>query len=122
MTFNSNAAIISDLYKEANGFRPSAAWMKSFIEMSQVGQESLMDDLERQSDSEAEHEREREDRAYTYWSNQIYDMTITHNISFADAIRWDMQAEDAVGEISFYCFRRGLAYRCEDEISRLLKE
>ena len=122
MTFNSNAAIISDLYKDAKGFRPSAAWMQSFIEMSQEDQQTVMDDLQEAVDSEIEHEREREDRAYTYWSNEIYDMTIVHNISFVDAIRWDMQAEDAVNDLGFYCYRRGLAYRHEDEISRLLKE
>ena len=121
VTYTFDEAVVSDLYKDANGCRPSAVWLRAFKSMSDRDKQDEWEYLCKLLD-EREQEREiLEDRAYKDWSQRIETLKGERNLSEAEAIRKDMEALDCDGDVGFYCFRRGLSYDLEYEIDNLLK-
>ena len=119
-TFDSS--IVSDLHKDAYGFRPSSTWMRAWHEMDDAGKQEEWERLCDMMESEATAEREREEIAHKRWSQHITDMMSVNGISKSTAIRWDMQAMDAEGEVGYYCFKWGLAYSNEEKIKQDLNQ
>lgn len=113
--------IVSDLHKDAYGRRPSSGWWaewNSFTpDQKQKGWDRMCEVLEENE----EIERKRAIRSYKQWNQHIYGIEIGQGISRADAIRWDMQAEDANGDIGYYCYIWGLSYSTEGEILEILQ-
>jgi len=113
--------IVSDLHKDAYGYRPSSGWWaewKSFTpDEKQKGWDRMCEVLEENE----EIERRRAARSYDLWDRHISRIAAEQGISLADAIRWDMQAENAEGDVGYYCYNWGLSYSTEDEILEILK-
>ena len=120
MTYTFDEAIVSDLYKDANGCRPSSVWLRAFKSMSDRDKQDEWEYLCKQLDDREKEQTILEDRAYFEWSKFIKGLMAQMNISEADAIRWDMQSFDCTDDIGFYCFCRGLSYDVEFEIDYLL--
>lgn len=111
--------LISDLFKEANGFRPSTDYIASFHAMSAASKEAEWDALIAKADAEAEYEREREADNLADFNGRVTDMMAQFNISQGTAIRWLLDADGisipvggyvgaAKQEIGFYFYTQGI--------------
>ena len=97
---------ISDASKEAYGFRVR----RNYAAMSD---EELLDTYNgycRDITIAIAEEKEREEAAYYAWEAHLSKLMDRYGVSRCDAIRWDMEAEGAEGDASYYCFLVGIDY------------
>ena len=88
-------SVMSDLHKDARGFRPTidfSAWTDEAIDHFFT---DLVDEL---AANEAE-EKVREKKAWAAWTKEISERASRLNITQADAIRFDMHAYDVDGDV-----------------------
>ena len=115
--------LISDLHKDARGFRPGAAYMEMFNEQPFAEQERIWDSLcQEVADREAEDAR-YELNAQRDFEARIEGMVADYGIDRATALRWDMEAFEvdinealqyygcAAQEIEHYLYRNGLGFQ-----------
>lgn len=111
---NEMLQVISDLSKEAYGFRVR----KDYAAMTDA---ELQDQWNRFFDAAADRqdqETSREELAYDKWISHVTSLARINSVSLATAIRWDMDAEgahDARG-IDYYCYLAGIDYDRVQEI------
>lgn len=123
---NGMLQIISDLSKEAYGYRVR-------LDYNAMSDEELQNTWDGFCDTAEERQKEEESmeaRAWDEFTKHIADMQeVAPTASVADIIRWDMDAYDVMQEgidgvlrpdIGFYCYKRGIAYRKEQEIQTML--
>lgn len=115
--------LISDLHKDARGFRPSAGWMSYFDGLSDVAKEETWESLCDELDQRERQEAIDELNAQRVYENRISGMMSDYSISRATAMRWDAEAFDvdiegttkyhgcADQEIEFYLYKQGIAVR-----------
>lgn len=124
MAHTYDETILSDLHKDAHGFRPRESfwerWNRSTPSEKQVIWDGLLADL----DAEMERERRAKNLAHAAWEADIQRLISVGAGDRATAIRWDMAAVDAynghVPDVGYYCYLRGIDYGNETEIKRLL--
>ena len=109
MTYTFCEMTVSDLHKDAYGYRPSQGWWLAWNGMEAPEKQAEWDRLIGVLEEEQEYEVRREQRAFDAWSGRINDMIATHGISHRDAIMWDMDAEDA-DDVDHYCYLVGIGY------------
>ena len=114
-TFDSN--VVSDLHKEAYGFRPGQGWWAAWNGMDDQGRQEEWDRLGAYADEEELREQAAQQRAEQRWNLHIAQLMSMNGIDRATALRWDMQAMDCDGDAGYYCYRWGISYRNEDEIT-----
>jgi len=123
MTYTFDDSILSDLHKEAFGFRPSSSYYTHWRSLTDDEKQIEWENLCAASEQSEQDERDAEARNYTRWQTRIEDLIQMGAGDKVTAIRWDMQAQKAEpGEVSFYCYACGLSWRVEDEIHAILKE
>jgi hypothetical protein len=107
-TFDEN--IVSDLHKDAYGFRPCQNWWADWGSMNNVGKQqewdSMIDAMERREASRKEAERA---------SIVVFEHNVTTTIANgakdrATAIRWLMDASTANGDVEFFEYLMGIPY------------
>lgn len=118
-TYTFDELCVSDLHKDAYGYRPSQGWWRAWNNMADSEKQSEWDRLVEAVEAEFEYEARREQRAFDAWVGRINNIVVTQGVSRQDAIRWDMDAEDA-DDVEHYCFLQGFGYRHADEINRIL--
>lgn len=114
--------LISDLHKDARGFRPSQGWMNVFNGLSEMAKEETWDQLCRElADNELEDQRRELDAQRTY-ETRLAGMMADYGIDRATAIRWDAESFDldvtealeyfgsATQEIDHFLFKQGIAF------------
>jgi len=115
---NQMLQIISDLSKEAYGFRVR----KDFAAMSDEDLQSewnyYIDTAEDRRTQEVHHE----EFLYEKWFSHVVNISTINSVSLATAIRWDMDAEGAHDDrdIGYYCYVTGIGYSREQEIQKYL--
>lgn len=126
--------LISDLYKEASGFRPSADYMRSFDAQTAEEKEAEWNLLLSMMETREACDRESEARALDTYNTRIASMMNDYGISQATAIRWDMDAFDvdlgpaiefqggADQEIEHYLWRQGLAFSAMPQFVAAIKQ
>jgi hypothetical protein len=122
MEYTFDMFTVSDLYKDAYGFRPSREWTMKFNSMSDLDKQNEWNYLCSVMVESMNEERNSESRAYDAWMNRINDIKETNGISLSDAIRWDMQDMECEGDIGYYCFQLGVSYYIEPEIKQILEK
>lgn len=113
-------SIVSDLHKDAYGFRPSATWWAQWKVMSNDDKQVEWEHLCKVLDEETALHAEQETAAEANWQRHIDTMMNTHNIDRATAIRWDMEAMECLGDTGFYCYRWNINYSNEEKIKKIL--
>jgi hypothetical protein len=126
--------LISDLYKEAFGSRPSGDYLRSFDEQSDSDKESEWNSLLSMMEFRESSERESEARALETYTARIAGMMNDYGISQATAIRWDMDAFDIQltveaddygtcdQDIEHYLWRQGLAFSAMPQFVAIIKQ
>jgi len=113
-------SIVSDLHKDAYGFRPTNAWMTAWRGLDDDSKQAEWERLCDMVESETTAERERAEMAKVKWEKHIADMMSVNGVSKQTALRWDMQAMDAEDDVGYYCFKWGIEYSLEEEIKQVL--
>lgn len=114
-------SLISDLYKDAYGSRPSQTYWTLWRSMTPSQKQGEWEYLCKLVEEADDARLRAEEGAYQYWSSNIRATMAKLNISEAEAIRKDMSDCDCINDIGFYCFKRGLSYSTEYEIDNILK-
>lgn len=107
---------ISDVSKEAYGYRVR----QNYAAMSDEDLFATYDQYLSDAAHAAVEEVEREQAATKAWNAHICNLMNAHGISRRDALRWDMEAEGAEGDVSYYCFLVGIGYENEKTITQEL--
>jgi hypothetical protein len=104
--------ILSDLHKDARGFRPGEQFWASWDGLCQEVEDSIRQEQQQQA------------RAQAAWEADIQRLIEIGAGDRATAIRWDMEAMDARHgdhfDAGYYCYLRGIGYGLEHEIRRLI--
>jgi hypothetical protein len=102
--------IVSDLHKDAYGFRPSGSWWMMWNEASDLRRQEIWDDLIDALRAEQEYEAERHARAIERFEGLV-SKTIEHGAADREtALRWIMDASECNDDWEFLCHVYGLPY------------
>lgn len=109
----------SDAHKDARGFRPTD-WetirSKSTAEL-RADIEHFAEEMKLEEEIQMREQAEQQE----LWWKHIEGIMQDNGVDRGTALRWDMEAMDALGDIGFYCFLWGLNFKLEGVISEHLK-
>jgi len=88
--------LISDLHKDARGFRPGADFMADFNAQTDAKKQETWDYLCEQLERRELEESMQELDAQRRFESRIQGMMTDHGIDRATAIRWEIDANDLV--------------------------
>jgi hypothetical protein len=111
-----NGNYVSDLYKDAYGFRPGAAFWTRWAGLTHDERVVECDRMVQTVEEECNRARNEETLAYAAWSKHIATIMETNGVDRATAIRWDMDSMDCDGDAGYYCYKWGMSYSVEGEI------
>ncbi len=106
-TFDEN--IVSDLHKDAFGFRPSQSWWYGWTHASDEGKQHEWDHMLKALERANEEDREREDRAIKAFEDRVANL-IHSGTNRERVIAWLIEAEDVSGDVDHFCYKHGLPY------------
>ena len=111
MDYTYDVDTVSDLHKDAYGFRPSELFWEEWIGSTDAERQAIWDSLERALEVSMEIERENEQRAI-----DRFEALVRVNIDAGaedreTALRWIMDASRANGDWEYLCWEYGLPYR-----------
>lgn len=109
-TFTFDENVVSDLYKDSYGFRPSEYFYTAWDAKSDEEKQSTWDDLIKSMNDRADFEADLEKRAI-----EDFEKLITKTIDLgaddrSTACRWIMDGSEANGDWEYLCFLHGIPY------------
>ena len=111
MAYTFDDMLVSDLHKDAYGFRPSQSFWEFWSTASDVEKQKEWDSLLDTLDCTIEQERKEQAAAIKQF-NQVLDTLYQHAAkNFEDAIKYLHQAYDTDGDDEYLEFRLGLPYK-----------
>jgi hypothetical protein len=116
-TFDDN--LVSDLYKDAYGTRPSTSFMLEWDMLSKRGKQDEWDRLLCQFAASNKLQADRDQAAIDMFYSRIEDMIEDGAESKEQAIRWICDAEDIDyndPDVGYICFQLNLPYSMENEV------
>lgn len=126
-TFDEN--IVSDLHKDAFGFRPSEAWWRSWNFQDDDGKQSVWDYLIYEMNRSMAAQEKAEAEALVEFREEIRKVMDLVSCKWHDALRHLMVAEGhEVGyntyeqDFDYFLWDRGLGYNDRQKIYKLYKE
>ena len=110
---------ISDVHKDARGFRPRGI----YNDHSGPELKKVLDDLSEEAHQEALRIERMETENWKELKKHLSGLVNMGAKNFKQALAWDIQAEDCEHEgwtdYGFYCYKKGIAYRKERVLTRL---
>lgn len=120
--FTFDETIVSDLHKDARGFRPSGYWWMMWEEASDLRRQEIWDGLIDELNHCMEQERQAQARA-TERFEQLVAKTIEYGAADREtAIRWIVESLDLGGYATaeYACYNLGLSYGCANMFDGIL--
>jgi hypothetical protein len=108
MTYDEN--IVSDLHKDAFGFRPSQSWWEQWKSNTPAEKQAEWDSLIVAMEASCVEEKAREDRSVAIFENTVSGVLASGAKDRATALRWLMEGSKADGDWEYFCFLNGLPY------------
>ena len=109
---------LSDLHKEARGYRSREDYSQFTLEELNDFYEELLEEAE----ESVEQERKLAEESLSIWNARMQKYMIVFNIDLKTAIRWEMQAEEDYGfyshDIGYYLFNNGISELDAHEIKQ----
>lgn len=107
--------IVSDLYKESAGFRPSAQWWEAWNSFTDDQKQEEWDSLCDEHEQEMAREKQQQEKAFAKLQEKILDTINLGAASELEAIKWIIAAEefddyDLCYGKDYFCYYFGLAY------------
>lgn len=118
-------SIVSDLHKDARGFRPSQSWWNSWNSQDDAGKQATWNALLGELEDTMSEDRRREEKAVSDFEGRI---ELLMQIGARDrntAIRWivdslDLSDFDKMYGGDYICFLMGLPYRMKETFDQIL--
>lgn len=113
MTYTYCEDIVSDLYKDTTGVRPSAWWWDTWTNATPDLKQEIWDDLLVSLDTTIAEEKAQEQEAIDNFNARIADCLSMGAKDSATAIRWIVQGldkQDVYYDFSYGCYLLGLPY------------
>lgn len=112
-TFDEN--IVSDLHKDARGYRPRESFWAEWNDSSDFDRQAIWDSLCKELSAELDRERQAEARAALALTERLEQMYELGAKSEVQALQWIMEAEefnsiDLQYGSSYFCYHFGLSY------------
>lgn len=113
--------IVSDLHKDARGFRPSQYWWDQWNLCSDDQKQIMWNALGQELSETMERERHAENMALIAMHQRIQGVMLLGAKDEVQALKWIMQAEefddyDLRYGPSYFCYHFGLSYSAEKEL------
>lgn len=106
-------SILSDLHKDAYGYRPSKAWIDNFEAMTLDEQNVEWGRLCKMVEEQIESALADLDRDSILWEGRIRKLAADLHVDIPTAIRWDMDAYNIRGNtfvnIDHYCYENNIS-------------
>jgi hypothetical protein len=130
MSYTFDESIVSDLHKDARGFRPSCMWWKTWEESSAEEKQVIWDDICAELEEEINREKRMQENALANMKKRIADTIALGASDEVSALKWIIEAEgfdasDLMYGVSYFCYHFGLSYNVENtmpEIGMAIKE
>lgn len=115
MAYTFDERIVSDLHKEARGFRPSVYWWDQWNMCSDNQKQEMWDSLCEEHAAEIEREKRLQKEAYFTLMDRIDETLALGAGDVITALKWIMEAEefdefDLQYGADYFCYHFGLAY------------
>lgn len=107
-TFDDNT--VSDLHKDAYGFRPSQSFWAQWAAFNGDQKQAVWDDLCDTLKATIARENAEQERAVKDFEVQLSNLLVSGAKDFAMALRWLHEAYDTNGDNEYLEFRLGLPY------------
>jgi hypothetical protein len=120
MTYTFDERIVSDLHKDARGFRPSEYWWQQWNLCSDAQKQIMWDALSEELSAELDRERVAKARAMLALTERLEKMYEIGAKSEVQALQWIMEAEEFDGAdlqygADYFCYHFGLSYSAANE-------
>jgi hypothetical protein len=117
-TFDEN--IVSDLHKDARGYRPTQSWWQMWGALGDKQKQNVWDGLGEELEDTMDRERRAQADAMIALHQRIQGTMLLGAKDEVQALVWIMQAEkfteyDIMYGPSYFCYHFGLAYSAEKE-------
>jgi hypothetical protein len=133
MSYTFDETIVSDLHKDARGFRPSEYFWEEWTQCGDDTRQAMWDSLCRELEDMMAAERQAEASAALALTARLEKMYELGATSEVQALKWIIEAEEFDGfdllyGASYFCFHFGLSYnavnefRIQEAINDLLAE
>jgi hypothetical protein len=121
MTYTFDEQIVSDLHKDARGFRPSATWWSVWNRVSDDAKQDIWDALGQELNETMDRERRAQADAMIALHQRIQGVMLLGAKDEVQALKWIMEAEefddyDLRYGPSYFCYHFGLSYSAEKEL------
>ena len=113
-TYDENT--VSDLHKDARGFRPSSTFWEMWNECLPAGKQLVWDNLCRELDDTMAREKEKQRLAIAEFEYRVMEMIRWGAGDRKTAIRWIVDGLDCDGDYSYACYKLGLPYEMATEL------
>jgi hypothetical protein len=118
-TFDEN--IVSDLHKDARGFRPHQDWWYVWESVGDRGKQRIWDSLCDELDAEVKREELEQARALAKLLDRILDTMKLGADDQKTAIKWIIEAEefsdyDLQYGADYFCYHFGLSYQVKNQL------
>lgn len=111
VNYTFDAMMLSDLHKDAHGFRPHEEFWNTWDSADDDGKQAIWDGLLEDLNSSMEQEREFQARAIVAFEDRISSMIATvKGCQREDAIRYLHDAYDTEGDVGFLEYHLGVPY------------
>ena len=118
-TFNEN--IVSDLHKDARGFRPGQSWWQMWNALGDAEKQNVWDGICDELDAEMKREELEQARALAKLLDRILDTMKLGADDQKTAIKWIIEAEefsdyDLQYGADYFCYHFGLSYQVKNQL------
>jgi hypothetical protein len=115
MAYTFDERIVSDLHKDARGFRPSVYWWDQWKLCSDDQKQVMLDSLCEELEAEIAREKTAQKQAYFSLMDRIDETLALGAGDVITALKWIMEAEqfgdyDLQYGAYYFCYHFGLAY------------
>lgn len=117
-TYDSN--IVSDLHKEAYGFRPRQGFMESWNDMRPYEKQETWDSLIADMEASYDREEQLEAEALVDFKGQIKAVMTICNCDWKSAVT-HLQDADGEKDIEHFLWKQGIGIRMMQKITKKLK-
>lgn len=121
MTYTFDENIVSDLHKDAYGYRPTADWWSIWAAFNADQKQAMWDNLIDEMNSAIEMEKEQQDRALVEFRKLLKSTIAVCNVDWKNALRILMEAQDIDSSASdqdfdYFLWQHDLGYEKRQEI------
>lgn len=106
-TFDEN--LISDLHKDAYGFRPSESFWSTFAAFNPDQKQALWDSMIAELDRSIEEDRKLQEEAVVKFEDRV-DNLMHECTNRKRVVEWLMDADDVGGDVEYFEFLNNLPY------------